>query len=321
MSKRKYDSFDDDGIFDNLPIGPQLRRVFIVAGFLALFCVMAALFWFVYAPQSDSSSSPTSDPIPIIRADQTPWKEKPQEEGGMVVPNADSTIFETLRRENGPAQNPNLRIESLLDDTEQPVQKEKLFPETTSEDKKTLEPKIDQDLSAPPQAAELKNENKSEPISPEISKPSEKPLEKPAEKSLTMEEVIAELKQTEPETKIEARAETSLQEKSMTEPPSDAGLESARAQTPPTPQITKPEPGSSYIQLASVKSDTEAADLWNKLKSNHNELKNLEYRVQRADLAERGIFFRLQAGPLSAQSAEQICKSIQLRGGNCLVIK
>lgn len=78
--------------------------------------------------------------------------------------------------------------------------------------------------------------------------------------------------------------------------------------------------GSHYIQLGSVSSESGAASEWNKLKRDHStELAGLSYRVQRADL-DRGTFFRIQAGPISKESAQRLCDSIKTRKpGACLV--
>ena len=82
------------------------------------------------------------------------------------------------------------------------------------------------------------------------------------------------------------------------------------------------KPGSFYIQMASLQSQ-EAADLeWSKLKVSFAEqIGTLDHRVQRADLGSRGVYYRIQAGPVDRASADAICGAIkQRKPGGCLVV-
>lgn len=80
------------------------------------------------------------------------------------------------------------------------------------------------------------------------------------------------------------------------------------------------KPGSYYIQLGSVTSESGASSEWNKFKRAYStQLEGLSYRVQRADL-DRGTFYRIQAGPISKESAKTLCDSIKAqKPGGCLV--
>ena len=92
--------------------------------------------------------------------------------------------------------------------------------------------------------------------------------------------------------------------------------------TPPTASAPV-TPGNYYIQLGSVKTKDGAAGEWSKLqKSFSSNLQGLEYRVQEANLGDRGTFFRIQAGPVSKDSAGSICESIKAqKPGACLVVQ
>lgn len=82
------------------------------------------------------------------------------------------------------------------------------------------------------------------------------------------------------------------------------------------------KPGNFYIQMASLQSQ-DAADLeWSKLKVSFAEqVGTLDYRIQRADLGSRGIYYRIQAGPVDRASADAICSAIkQRKPGGCLVV-
>lgn len=87
-----------------------------------------------------------------------------------------------------------------------------------------------------------------------------------------------------------------------------------------TAAVKSVTPGTYYIQLGSVKSESGAAGEWSKLKKSYStELSSLDYRVQKADLAS-GTFYRIQAGPISKESAKSLCDSISAqKPGACLV--
>ena len=82
-------------------------------------------------------------------------------------------------------------------------------------------------------------------------------------------------------------------------------------------------PGTHYVQLGSVKSQAGASSQWGVFKRKYSdELQDVKYRVERADLGERGTFYRIQAGPMSGESATEICNSIKAQTpGGCLVVK
>jgi len=82
-------------------------------------------------------------------------------------------------------------------------------------------------------------------------------------------------------------------------------------------------PGEHYVQLGSVTSVSGAESEWGKLQSKFSaELGSLPHRVQTADLGDRGTFYRIQAGPMSAESAASICDSIKAqKPGGGLVTK
>ena len=79
--------------------------------------------------------------------------------------------------------------------------------------------------------------------------------------------------------------------------------------------------GNVYIQLASVKSEADAKTKWATLKSKYSSLSALSLKVQKADLGAKGTFYRVQAGPTSADNAASICSKIKAAKGDCLIAK
>jgi hypothetical protein len=75
------------------------------------------------------------------------------------------------------------------------------------------------------------------------------------------------------------------------------------------------------IQLASLRSAEQAAKEWKRLQEAHPAiLAGLEYHVEEADLGERGIFYRVQAGPFGSRSeAMASCDALKQLSVACIV--
>ncbi len=299
MARR--DEFDDEGFFDSLlnrkgntQLPPGLRRIFIVIGILVLISIIIAVV--SAAIPSGKNSEADMAPVPIIRADSTPYKIKPEDPGGMKVPNKDSTIFETLKGE----QEEN-KVENLLED------------------------ESDTAASVAREEVASKVIAKSEPITDindlELdSEPAEEELSVPPKTSV------------EPVAQAVAKVETAKVETIKKEPKEAASIidtlkADSKPKELPVPKTETPKAvpvasgGSTYIQLAAVKSEAEASSQWAKFKAKNPELGALSMRTQRADLGEKGIFYRIQAGPLSSANATKTCAAIKGRGGSCIIAK
>lgn len=78
-----------------------------------------------------------------------------------------------------------------------------------------------------------------------------------------------------------------------------------------------------YVQLGSVQSKSKAEQEWQRLSAKYpDQLKDKPYRVEEADLGDRGIFYRVQAGPFEQLTARTICRELKNAGktGGCLVV-
>lgn len=81
------------------------------------------------------------------------------------------------------------------------------------------------------------------------------------------------------------------------------------------------ESGSSYVQLGAVKTEADAKAQWPKLQKLHPSLASLSLRIQKAD-TPKGVFYRIQAGPLATSAAREACAAINAKkSGGCLVAK
>jgi hypothetical protein len=75
------------------------------------------------------------------------------------------------------------------------------------------------------------------------------------------------------------------------------------------------------VQLVSHREPERAWDNWDALQKKHQTLlKNAAAAVIRADLGDRGIYYRLRVHKLDSKSrARDLCRSLKRRGTNCFV--
>lgn len=110
--------------------------------------------------------------------------------------------------------------------------------------------------------------------------------------------------------------------------PSSAGVENSvtsEATASPAEQtidaLTKiaPAAGSIWVQLASLRDEKGAASEWSRLSKKYPAaFKGMEPKVDKADLGEKGVWFRLRAGPYADKAAaERACKALQAAGQAC----
>jgi cell division septation protein DedD len=95
----------------------------------------------------------------------------------------------------------------------------------------------------------------------------------------------------------------------------------------PVPATTLPSgplpSGTFQIQLASVPSEDAAQAEWKRVSGKHKDLlAAMTPAITKADLGEKGIYYRLRAGPLADKAAaEGLCASLAADRVGCIVIK
>ncbi len=77
------------------------------------------------------------------------------------------------------------------------------------------------------------------------------------------------------------------------------------------------------IQLAAARSEEAAQNHLRELQADHQDLLgNLSAEIQKAALAERGIFYRLYVGPFAdREAAQNLCAALKEKGQDCFVRK
>lgn len=280
--------------------GPGMRspKRLITAG-IALGAVAAfgIGIWFAYdqGVKRGASGAP-----PLIRADQTPTKVAPENPGGMQVPNQDKQIYERLP--GNTAQAPAGQTERLLPPPERP--------------------------SAAPTQPGAPQPNVA--TSPSVTVPNRSAQTVPnrtdaPSATTTIPGQPAPAAQTQ---------NAPGQPQSLT-PPSQSASQPPRTAAAPTPapaQTQAPAPaarsvtatpgGSARIQLASLKDQAAATATWNQLQKKFPEiLGGLQPSYERVEIANKGTFIRLQAGPLKDRAdAQAACNALAAKNQGCIVV-
>ena len=89
---------------------------------------------------------------------------------------------------------------------------------------------------------------------------------------------------------------------------------------------TNPAPtaaGAYVVQVASQRSEADAMGSWRALQTKYpNLLGNYRATVKKADLGDKGIYYRAQVGPFATrEQANELCQSLRAQGGDCVVNK
>jgi hypothetical protein len=75
------------------------------------------------------------------------------------------------------------------------------------------------------------------------------------------------------------------------------------------------------VQVASVKSEDVAKSTWARLQTaNGDVMANLRMQAVRVDLGDKGVWYRVQAGPLDEKQAQNVCATLKTRKADCVPV-
>jgi len=285
-----HQEFDPRDLEPALP-QPDARRRRIKLGPLLLvvagIAIFGAITWYAYEAGQRQAAVAS---MPVIKADSTPTRVRPENPGGLNVPNQDALVL------NDPGGTPDRAsggVEKLLPPPEAPLPR----PAPTAGQTANLPPAIGTSPGRPaageppPPAAAPRSTVEAQPAAPPPGSP---PAAAPAS-------------------------------------PPPAAASAAPTQTASVPAVAKPPvtvakaaPGGRgwRVQLAAVKSEQAATAEWARIEKANPELAELTMTPTRVDLGDKGIFYRVQAGPLAdAAAAERLCSGLKERKQGCIVVK
>lgn len=264
----------------------------------------AGALWFAYEQGVRQGMQATP---PLIKADASPVKVPPDDPGGMDVPHQDKEIYERMAGGDGAGQ----EEARLRPDSERPAPKEELLAAAQTKE----EPAGSTTIPVPPLPKVVDAQASEAPAQSAAAQSEPETREATASAAVTDDSDDAKLP---PPVPLVPKAAPSTASESGGS--AAASRQSAAVQAP----ASLPPIGASYrVQLGAYRSTEAAEGAWRLLQGQEEALLgSLDHLVQRADLGARGIYYRLQAGPLDGPGAARaMCNKLQQRQLGCLVIR
>jgi hypothetical protein len=222
-----------------------------------------------------------------------------EEEKNIVIPDENSSLVEKSTDKNAAENAEN--ISSAAENTEKTTAEE---PEKTAEKTAEKNAEISDEDQLTALAEKVSSANETEKSQP---KPQLRPGKKAPESSKNESSKIKDNKETEVSLKTKNAQPKNLDKAA------DAG-QKLKAKNNAS--------SAARIQLGAFKTKEEALSEWKKIKAKHADAtKNLEAITERADLGEKGIFYRLQAGNLANENeGRTVCKKLIAQSQGCFLV-
>lgn len=329
------DSSNDTGETGQEKTGSALRLRAILGGAaLGVLAAFAGGIWYAYVNADDSRfQSP-----PLIEAPKQPVKVRPENPGGLQVPDRDKLVLKSIEGQDEP------KVEKLLPPPERP-----LTESTVSTDSETA----NNDDAIANKIAELEQQTESEQAgvaneAEKITSTVEKAVKQPA--SQAVDEAMKQAETTvakdppvkAPEPAIPAPPKPKEDEKTQGTPPAPAktaeasprmkaeaalvAAEDKKAEKP-TEKVKKNAqatvvPKKFRVQLGAFKTADIAEEGWRRLvKKFPAILGGQPHYVFAVTLGSRGVFHRLQFGAFDTrEQAKSACAQLKAKKQDCLVI-
>ena len=303
IEERAFGVEDGSAAVGSVDSGSETPRAKLMPMWLLIGAVaLAGVVWY-FSDQADNGSSADTN-VPLISAEDGPVKVRPDEPGGLDVPNRDKYVYKSLVDESAEPD-----VEQLLPPPEEPV--ESIFESVETATDGAAEAQV----AATGETEKLDIDTDDTPGLEEISS-----AETPSEIELKPEPAAT------PEPTDTANVEEASSELAA---PAEPAL-TVEASALPEAEPVKPTNSSSAavadnfrVQFASARSEDGAESEWRKLQGRHSELlAGMNLRVVRADLGDKGVWYRARIGPFSDRAgAGTLCDSLKKVVVDCFVAK
>ncbi len=264
------------------PAARRRRERSIIPLFLAgaTLIVFAGFIWVSYV----KGPKIVSGQLPVITADPSPVKIKPDKAGGTDIPFQDTTVYDDLNQTK--QKHKATEVEHLLQPPEQPLP-----------------------MPAPPAPVAPATE-----VQPAPDQKSVQENTLPAPPPASVPAPAPKAAESEPADHSDDEAALAPAEPAKLPPPPAVKIEKPVSKTVPATG------GHSTIQLGSFHDEAAADGEWKRLKGRYSDqLSALSPTVQRVDLGDKGIWYRLRAGPLGPDQAKTTCATLKDSNVPCIV--
>ncbi len=294
----------------------------LIAGLVIGVAAVGGIGWYMYSTGALTMGGPGGTPQ-LVKADTEPYKVKPKDPGGMQVENQDKLVYDRVAKGEAPS-----RVENLLPAPEEPKAPPKPAAPPPAEAAKPApveaakvepaKPAPEPEAAKPEPAKEVAKAAPAKPVEP--AKPEQDDLAALVAAATGGREAATGPIATKPAAPAAAEPPTEQQVAAappIAEPPPPA-LASVAPVVPPAAMA-----GAFQIQLASARSEQGAMGEWNRIIAKNKEaLGGLTPNVARVDLGEKGVFFRLRAGPVADKAAaDSLCATLGAQNVGCIVVR
>ncbi len=264
------------------------RGPLILALAAGVLIVFAAVVWNTYRQGVRDGSGG----VPVILAQDAPYKRKPDEAGGVTTPNLEARVYDEMDGSSRPVPGSLRRLPGS-------VTPERDIP--SAPEGETLQ-------GGPP--LELRPDMDDGTDDPETGMPN------------ALRDEVRRLAD------LEGRADDAAERTdlaSINETPLAAPA--PRAQPTPTPVRTAmfdfAETGLFLVQMAAFRESAAAETAWKRaVASDPDMFFGAQRDIQRADLGARGVFYRLRVGRFATRDAAgEFCAALKADGGDCIVVQ
>lgn len=304
----------DDDMRATVPSGSGMRfwAALAVAGIaIAGFAGVVGYGYLAY------SGRDAEGPMPIVRSDPRPDKVKPEDPGGHKIPHQGISVFDLGQRSASatPPSPPSQQARGM----------ERLLPPP--------EPVLPKPMPAPPPVASV------QPIPAVPIQSAASPTPSPQQPAPSIPSVNPPMIVSTPgplpppprpgsiaatRPAVNPTGPATISPAFLSTPDARATAASPVSSTPVTTSAARSAPaaGSVRLQVAALRTDEEARQAWSRLQRKHADvLGALTPTITRVDLANRGSFFRVQAGPWRDRgAAEDACARLKRAGTECMIV-
>ena len=271
---------------------PEPKR-FLPPGVLTLLAlaVLGGIVWYAYPCGARNAD------VPVIRANNAPIKSAPASPGGMNIPYQNSTAFNPLVKGSGKA------AEKLTPPPAQPVDKTAAIAALQS--KMSAPAKLDMDVKKIGNGVE------------ELVPPP--PVARPPVTVASLAQKKAET----PKIVFAAPAKAPVKVAVKTEAKAAVAKKTAAAKTIAAKTVTPVADAKDFmVQLGSYRARADAKAYWEHTRPKFvSALRHLDMRIVKADIPGRGIYYRLQAGPVAKDKGDAICAKIRAGHRPCILAR
>lgn len=325
------------------PLHPRRRGLVALGAAVVGTAAFAGVI--LYAYKGSDRTTPEGGP-PVIQADAAPTKLRPEQPGGMDVPHQDKLVYDRL---NHGGKDGRPQVEHLLPLPEQPLPRPVVTPQVPAMPSLPAPPTVAPMPPPPEGATTTVPRGVTDDVLPPVVVPPPVQVQAglpPALPQGGQSAQVAALPPAPPKAPPPAQSQSpsaAAPPKPAPQPPAPqpAAVQPPKAPPPaaapkaapqPAPQPAAVQPpkapapapaaGGFRVQLASVRSEAQAQAEWKRIAGRYPEaVGGLSMQVVKADLGEKGVFYRVQAGGVDEARAKSVCAQLKAQNVGCVVVR